>query len=88
LFVWEIRTAMIIKQLEGPSTEGVVSLTWHPHVPGMIASVSSAGLCYVWNASVRESWSAYTTGFTELKFNIIYTEREDEFDSEVPITKE
>eukprot|EP01134_Creolimax_fragrantissima_P005754 CFRG5754T1 len=83
LLVWERSSGLIVKEIDGPS-ESVIDLAWHPHLPAVVVSVSAAGLVYLWDEIQRESWSAYTTRFQELKFNTVYEEREDEFDLQRP----
>jgi COMPASS component SWD1 len=48
----------------------------------MLVSVSNTGAIYLWYNPPTETWSAYAPGFEELEENIVYEEREDEFDLE------
>lgn len=71
---------MLDKILQGPR-DSLIDVHWHPTRP-MIASVSNTGAIYLWFNPPIETWSAYAPGFEELEENIIYEEREDEFDLE------
>lgn len=54
-------------------------LQWHPHRPAL-ASVSSGGLVHIWSIVTQEKWGAFAAHFEELEENVIYEEKEDEFD--------
>uniref|UniRef100_A0ACD5TVT9 Uncharacterized protein n=1 Tax=Avena sativa TaxID=4498 RepID=A0ACD5TVT9_AVESA len=77
LHIWD-RAGRLIKILEGPK-EALIDLAWHPFDP-TIASVSVAGLTYIWAKEHVENWSAFAPDFIELEENEEYVEREDEFD--------
>lgn len=77
LHIWS-RAGRLIKILEGPK-EALIDLAWHPFDPS-IASVSVAGLIYIWAKEHVENWSAFAPDFEELEENVEYIEKEDEFD--------
>uniref|UniRef100_A0ACD5XHR7 Uncharacterized protein n=1 Tax=Avena sativa TaxID=4498 RepID=A0ACD5XHR7_AVESA len=77
LHIWD-RAGRLIKILDGPK-EALIDLAWHPFDP-TIASVSVAGLTYIWAKEHVENWSAFAPDFIELEENEEYVEREDEFD--------
>lgn len=45
-----------------------------------ICSVNTAGLIYIWATVTTEKWGAFAANFEELDENVVYEEREDEFD--------
>ena len=55
------------------------SAQWHPIKP-MIASTTNQGTVLVWHYPTPERWGAFAGGFEEGDENVIYEEREDEFD--------
>eukprot|EP01138_Halocafeteria_seosinensis_P014806 gb/GECG01015114.1/.p1 GENE.gb/GECG01015114.1/~~gb/GECG01015114.1/.p1 ORF type:complete len:923 (+),score=110.46 gb/GECG01015114.1/:1-2769(+) len=59
--------------------DGISSCSWHPKRQ-MLYAGSRSGLVRVWKAIEHESWSAFSKWFEELRRNIHYIEREDEFD--------
>ena len=46
----------------------------------MIASTTSQGTVLVWHYPNPERWGAFAGGFEEVDENVVYEEREDEFD--------
>lgn len=52
---------------------------WHPERP-TITSVSNGGLVHIWSIVTQERWGAFAAEFEELDENVIYEEKEDEFD--------
>ena len=46
----------------------------------MIASTTSQGTVLVWHHPIPERWGAFAGGFEEGDENVVYEEREDEFD--------
>lgn len=79
IYIWDARTGTLVKTLEGPKSQSVLDVTWHPTQP-VIVSVASSGLVYSWTVERTQSWSAFAPGFQELEYNVTYEEREDEFD--------
>ncbi|XP_062216500.1 protein RBL-like isoform X2 [Phragmites australis] len=77
LQIWD-QAGRLVKILEGPK-EALIDLAWHPVEP-TIATVSVAGLAYIWAKEHVENWSAFAPDFVELEENEEYVEREDEFD--------
>jgi len=78
IYVWSRAYGQLKVILEGPK-EGILFLNWHPTRP-VIASCSTSGVVYIWGSNQAENWSAYAPDFKELEENIMYKEREDEFD--------
>ena len=52
----------------------------------MIAAGLDTGTIYQWSTTVTEGWSAFAPDFIELDENLVYEEREDEFDIVLPIS--
>ena len=46
----------------------------------VIAAGLDTGTIYQWSTTVTEGWSAFAPDFIELDENLVYEEREDEFD--------
>ena len=46
----------------------------------MIASTTNQGTVLVWHYPTPERWGAFAGGFEEVDENVVYEEREDEFD--------
>lgn len=76
--IWNREFGHLTRVLEGPK-DGLSDLAWHPNRP-IVASVTMAGLVYLWARDYTESWSAFAPDFKELHENEEYVEREDEFD--------
>eukprot|EP00127_Corallochytrium_limacisporum_P001443 Clim_evm5s56 gene=Clim_evmTU5s56 len=74
--------SMPIYTLKGSDNEreGALTLAWHFERP-MIATVGAmSGNIMVWTASVPQHWSSFAPKFKEIMANVLYREREDEFD--------
>jgi COMPASS component SWD1 len=80
IYIWDRGAGVLDKILQGPR-DSLIGVDWHPTRP-MLASVSNTGSVNLWFTPPTESWSAYAPGFEELEENIVYEEREDEFDLE------
>lgn len=78
IYLWDRDAGVLVKVLEGPR-EPLVSVQWHP-VRAQLASITSSGNVHIWSTKATEIWSAYAPGFEELDENVVYAEREDEFD--------
>lgn len=52
---------------------------WHPKTAAM-ASTTFSGNILLWHCPVQERWGAFAGGFEEVDENVVYEEREDEFD--------
>jgi len=80
IYIWSREFGQLYKILEGPNSEIILDVAWHP-TRSIIVSCTSSGLVYVWSRQHTESWSAFAPGFTELEENEEYIEQEDEFDT-------
>ncbi|KAL4774511.1 WD40-repeat-containing domain protein [Aspergillus nidulans var. acristatus] len=79
IYVWERSHGSLVKILEGPREElGVVE--WHPARPFVVACGLESGCIYTWTIVTPQKWSALAPDFGEVEENVIYVEREDEFD--------
>ncbi|KAL4909763.1 hypothetical protein BDW74DRAFT_43419 [Aspergillus multicolor] len=79
IYVWERSHGSLVKILEGPREElGVVE--WHPNRPFVVACGLESGCIYTWTIVTPQKWSALAPDFGEVEENVIYVEREDEFD--------
>ncbi|KAL6238981.1 hypothetical protein BDW75DRAFT_200077 [Aspergillus navahoensis] len=79
IYVWERSHGSLVKILEGPREElGVVE--WHPTRPFVVACGLESGCIYTWTIVTPQKWSALAPDFGEVEENVIYVEREDEFD--------
>ncbi|CAF0789016.1 unnamed protein product [Didymodactylos carnosus] len=75
LFVWEALTGSLVKMLEDDRGKCMADVVWHPFRP-MIVSISD-GILYTFS---RPEFEAFPPHFHEIDENIVYNEREDEFD--------
>ena len=91
IYVWCVNTRTVIKIIEASSARdrggvkklpGMWDVAWCPH-QALFVTVAKNGLCYVWSKKEEENWSMFAPGFRELKENEEYSEREDEFDTEI-----
>jgi len=80
IYIWSREFGQLYKILEGPNSEIILDIAWHP-TRSIIVSCTSSGAVYVWSRQHTESWSAFAPGFTELEENEEYIEQEDEFDT-------
>ncbi|EER26755.1 chromatin binding protein [Coccidioides posadasii str. Silveira] len=79
IYVWERSHGSLVKILEGPKEElGVVE--WHPSRPMVAACGLESGCIYTWSIVTPQKWSALAPDFQEVEENVIYVEREDEYD--------
>ncbi|KTW30341.1 hypothetical protein T552_00813 [Pneumocystis carinii B80] len=79
IYIWDRNTGSLVKILEGPKEE-FIDIDWHPVFPFIAAAGLETGTIYIWSIPRTEGWSAFAPDFTELEENILYEEREDEFD--------
>jgi COMPASS component SWD1 len=79
IYVWGLE-GNLVKMLHHQKA-GILDLDWHPHRPFLVGC-STAGSVHIWGVPPTENWSAYDPSFVELEENIVYEEREDEFDEE------
>eukprot|EP01124_Arcella_intermedia_P007290 TRINITY_DN14429_c0_g1_i1.p1 TRINITY_DN14429_c0_g1~~TRINITY_DN14429_c0_g1_i1.p1 ORF type:complete len:435 (-),score=121.28 TRINITY_DN14429_c0_g1_i1:8-1147(-) len=79
IFIWSRESGQLHKILEGPNSEVIIDIAWHPTRP-IIVSCTALGSIFVWSRQHTDTWSAFAPGFTELEENEEYIEAEDEFD--------
>ncbi|CCJ29677.1 unnamed protein product [Pneumocystis jirovecii] len=79
IYIWDRNTGSLVKILEGPKEE-FIDIDWHPVYPLIAAAGLETGTIYIWSIPQTEGWSAFAPDFTELEENVLYEEREDEFD--------
>lgn len=79
IYIWERSHGSLVKILEGPREEmGVVE--WHPLRPMIMSCGLESGSVYVWSIVTPQKWSALAPDFAEVEENVVYVEREDEYD--------
>ncbi|KAL7511949.1 hypothetical protein ACHAXN_008866 [Cyclotella atomus] len=76
LFLWNAVTGELLDQLTGPQVT-LYCLDCHPTRP-FIAVGTSDGMVDVWG--YRTDWIAFAPDFQALQQNVLYEEKEDEFD--------
>lgn len=69
-----------MKILEGPPREEMNVVEWHPSRTMIISVGLQTGLIYMWSIVTPQKWSALAPDFAEVEENVIYVEREDEYD--------
>ncbi|KAL4241320.1 Retinoblastoma-binding protein 5/Swd1 [Abortiporus biennis] len=81
IYIWNIvKQGSFESTLDG-GREPLVHLHWHPSKPS-IASTTNQGNILIWHCPTPEKWGAFAGGFEEVDENVVYEEREDEFDIE------
>ncbi|CAG8679512.1 18190_t:CDS:2, partial [Acaulospora morrowiae] len=78
IYIWDIGTARLVQTLQGPY-ETLIDLAQHPVQP-VIVSLDEHGAIHTWTTRHKEDWVNWDPEFTEIHDNIVYEEREDEFD--------
>ncbi|MEN2497190.1 MAG: Retinoblastoma-binding protein 5, variant 2 [Marteilia pararefringens] len=78
LFIWDIMSASLLKTMSLFTRKKFVDIAWHPYRP-LIYSVTS-GIVAVWKQPESQKWSAFSPKYMHVDQNIVYREREDEFD--------
>ncbi|EED22238.1 WD repeat protein [Talaromyces stipitatus ATCC 10500] len=79
IYIWERSHGSLVKILEGPREEmGVVE--WHPSRPMIMSCGLESGSIYIWSIITPQKWSALAPDFAEVEENVVYVEREDEYD--------
>lgn len=81
IYMWDTHSASLIKIYTGPKEE-LISVDWHPVRPAIASSGLDSGAVYTWKNRPPQRWSALAPDFVEVEENVIYEEREDEFDLE------
>jgi len=81
IYVWDsVNEGQFVSMLDG-GREPLLFLDWHPTKPA-IASTTNMGNILLWHCPTPEKWGAFAGGFEEGDENVLYEEREDEFDIE------
>ncbi|KIL67355.1 hypothetical protein M378DRAFT_9570 [Amanita muscaria Koide BX008] len=81
IYIWDISNdGQFASALDG-GREPLIHLHWHPK-KSSIASTTNQGNVLIWHCPHPERWGAFAGGFEEVDENIVYDEREDEFDIE------
>lgn len=78
IYIWDIGTTRLVQTLQGPY-ETLIDLAQHPVQP-VIVSLDEQGAVHTWTTRHKEDWVNWDPGFTEIHDNIVYEEKEDEFD--------
>uniref|UniRef100_A0A914Q886 Uncharacterized protein n=1 Tax=Panagrolaimus davidi TaxID=227884 RepID=A0A914Q886_9BILA len=78
--IFERSTEAIVATLCQSKKEIPLGLEWHPAKPA-VASVCNGNI-FIWKQRPRPCWAAYAPDFTELGENLVYREKESEFDVE------
>jgi COMPASS component SWD1 len=77
IYIWN-SFGQFVTFLEGPR-EGIEMIYWHPYLP-QITVLTNQGFLKVWSKNKLENWSALAPNFKVIEENVIYEEKEDEFD--------
>eukprot|EP00475_Leptophrys_vorax_P039928 TRINITY_DN7315_c0_g1_i2.p1 TRINITY_DN7315_c0_g1~~TRINITY_DN7315_c0_g1_i2.p1 ORF type:complete len:398 (-),score=68.49 TRINITY_DN7315_c0_g1_i2:1141-2199(-) len=77
IYIWN-SFGQLVTFLEGPK-EGIELMYWHPCLP-IISVQTTSGHIRTWFKNLSENWSAFAPNFEVLEENVVYEEREDEFD--------
>lgn len=78
IFIWDSVYGHLVRVLTGPSTK-ICDLTWHPNQT-CLASSNFGGYTYFWTKEYRQKWCDFFPGFKEIDVNVLYAEKETEFD--------
>ncbi|EGX91326.1 WD domain-containing protein [Cordyceps militaris CM01] len=79
LYVWERNHGSLVCMLKDPKEEqGVIE--WHPARAMLAACGLETGRIYMWSVVSPQKWSALAPDFAEVEENVVYIEKEDEFD--------
>ena len=76
LFMWSTSSGELVDQLKGPQSS-LYCLSCHPTRP-FIAVGSSDSIIDIWGSLVE--WTAFAPDFQARQANVLYEEKEDEFD--------
>lgn len=80
LYIWETVNGSLVQILhDGIRNERILDVAWHPINNSTMISVCS-GIVSIWTQTHLYSVSQFLPGFTEIDTNIIYEERESDFD--------
>ncbi|KAL1732866.1 WD40-repeat-containing domain protein [Schizophyllum commune] len=81
IYIWDCSgDGQLVNALDG-GTAPLLWLHWNP-ARSMLLSNTSEGAIMIWHAPTQERWGAFAGDFEELDENIMYEEKEDEFDIE------
>lgn len=79
LYIWETSTGTLVRVLEGAEEE-LMDITWNFYNMSIASSGFETGSIYIWSIVIPPKWSALAPDFEEVEENVIYDEKEDEFD--------
>ncbi|KAH7931415.1 WD40 repeat-like protein [Leucogyrophana mollusca] len=79
IYIWDISNdGQFASALDG-GREPLIDVHWHP-LKSSIVSTTNQGNILIWHCPTPERWGAFAGGFEEVDENVVYEEREDEFD--------
>lgn len=84
VYLWDAHTGSMVRILEGPREE-LTTMAWNPRRPALV-TVGSLGTLFHWVPSYPVQWAALVPRLEEIEENVVYQEREDEFD--LPVEEE
>lgn len=79
LYIWETSTGTLVRVLEGAEEE-LLDITWNFYNMSIASNGFETGSIYIWSIVIPPKWSALAPDFEEVEENVIYDEKEDEFD--------
>ncbi|KAL3231104.1 COMPASS component SWD1 [Nakaseomyces bracarensis] len=79
LYIWETSTGTLVRVLEGAEEE-LMDITWNFYNMSIASNGFETGSIYIWSIVIPPKWNALAPDFEEVEENVIYDEKEDEFD--------
>lgn len=84
VYLWDAHTGSMVRILEGPREE-LITMAWNPRRPALVTA-GSMGTLFHWIPDYPVKWAALVPGLEDIEENVVYQEREDEFD--LPVEEE